>query len=98
VIYHLTGNPPPADDPGPFVQRDDDKPANIQHRLAIYHRETEPLKDYYARQDRLLRVDALQPIDAVTGAILLALEDRGGESEAVPTELLQSRECYAAAS
>ncbi len=98
VIYHLTGNPPPADDPGPFVQRDDDKPANIQHRLAIYHRETEPLKDYYTRQEKLLRVDALQPIDTVTGAILLALEDRGGEAEAVPTELPQSRECYAAAS
>ncbi len=98
VIYHLTGNPPPASDPGPFVQRDDDKPENIQHRLAIYHKETEPLKDYYARQDKLLRVDALQPIDTVTGTILLALEDLGGESEAVPTELPQSHECYAAAS
>ncbi len=96
AIYHLSTNLPPADDPGPFVQRDDDKVENIRHRLEIYHQETEPLKDYYARGGRLLRVDALQPIDTVTGTIL-----RAAEEPPVPTKLPRSasgRERYAHAS
>ncbi len=95
-IYHLSTNPPPADDPGPFVQRDDDKVENIRHRLEIYHEETEPLKDYYAGGGRLLRIDALQPIDTVTGAILCAAES--GEKQPAPAMLPASRTRYAAAS
>lgn len=83
-IYHLTYNPPPPHDPGPFVQRDDDTPAAIRRRLQIYHAETSPLAGYYARQGLLVDVDALQPIDAVTSAILAALEQRhGGKTRGV---------------
>jgi len=82
-IYHVTYNPP-SHDPGPFVQRDDDTPAAIRRRLQIYHAETSPLAGYYARQGLLVDVDALQPIDAVTGAILAALEQRhGGKTRGV---------------
>ena len=28
----------------PLMQRDDDKPETVQHRLEVYHSETEPLK------------------------------------------------------
>ncbi len=80
-IYHLTNNPPPADDPGPFVQRGDDEPEKIRHRLAIYHAETEPLRDYYAARGILLTLDALQPIDVVTGTILRAVEDHTHASQ-----------------
>jgi adenylate kinase len=83
-IYHLTYNPPPPHDPGPFVQRDDDTPAAIRRRLQIYHAETSPLAGYYARQGLLVDVDALQPIDAVTGAILAALgQMHGGKTRGV---------------
>ncbi len=83
-IYHVTYNPPPPHDPGPFVQRDDDTPAAIRRRLQLYHAETSPLAGYYARQGLLVDVDALQPIDAVTGAILIALEQRhGGKTRGV---------------
>lgn len=75
-IYHLTNNPPPADDPGPFVQRDDDQPEHIRRRLEIYHAETEPLAEYYAARGLLVRIDALGPITAVTGTILSTLDDR----------------------
>ncbi|MBA4114920.1 MAG: adenylate kinase, partial [Rubrobacter sp.] len=51
--YHVEYDPPPEDsdeDPGPFVQRDDDTEEAIRKRLETYHEETEPLKDYYEEQ------------------------------------------------
>lgn len=75
-IYHVTNNPAPCDDPGPFVQRDDDRPEVIRRRLQIYHAETQPLTGYYSAQGLLIAVDALQSIEAITGEIVAALEQR----------------------
>jgi adenylate kinase len=74
-IYHVEYDPPPenGDDPGPFVQRDDDAEEAIRRRLQIYHDQTEPLKDYYARRDLLVTVDAGQEIPRVTEDILEAV-------------------------
>jgi adenylate kinase len=74
-IYHVEYDPPPenGDDPGPFVQRDDDAEEAIRRRLEIYHDQTEPLKDYYARRDLLITVDAEQEIPKVTEDILEAV-------------------------
>ena len=72
-IYHVEYDPPPEDDPGPFVQRDDDAEKAIRRRLQIYHDQTEPLKDYYADRDLLITVDAEQEIPKVTRDILGAV-------------------------
>jgi len=74
-IYHVDHDPPPedGDDPGPFVQRDDDSEEAIRRRLEIYHEQTEPLKDYYAERDLLVTVDAEQEIPKVTEDILEAV-------------------------
>jgi adenylate kinase len=74
-IYHVEYDPPPenGDDPGPFFQRDDDAEEAIRRRLEIYHDQTEPLKDYYARRDLLVTVDAGQEIPRVTEDILEAV-------------------------
>jgi adenylate kinase len=74
-IYHVQYDPPPedGDDPGPFVQRDDDAEGSIRRRLEIYHEQTEPLKDYYADRDLLITVDAEQEIPKVTEEILGAI-------------------------
>jgi adenylate kinase len=74
-IYHVDYDPPPedGDDPGPFVQRDDDAEEAIRRRLEIYHDQTEPLKDYYAARDLLITVDAEQEIPRVTEEILSAV-------------------------
>jgi len=74
-IYHVEYDPPPenGDDPGPFIQRDDDAEEAIRRRLEIYHDQTEPLKDYYARRDLLVTVDAGQEIPRVTEDILEAV-------------------------
>src|SRR5205085_8415879 len=65
-IYHLPTNPPPPDDPGPFIQRVDDTRARIRRRLALYHTATEPLKEHYAARGLLMRVvDACAQLAAV---------------------------------
>ena len=72
-IYHVEFDPPPEDDDGPFVQRDDDAEEAIRRRLEIYHDQTEPLKNYYAARDLLITVDAEQEIPRVTEEILSAV-------------------------
>ena len=72
-IYHVEYDPPPEDseeDPGPFVQREDDTEESIRRRLEVYHEQTEPLKGYYADRGILVTVDALQDIPKVTEDIL----------------------------
>src|SRR5215204_2984998 len=72
-IYHVEYDPPPEDseeDPGPFVQREDDTEESIRRRLEVYHEQTEPLKGYYADRDILAQVDATQGISEVTDDIL----------------------------
>jgi len=79
-IYHVEYNPPPDDDeedPGPFVQREDDTEEAIRNRLETYHEHTEPLKDYYEEQGLLVTVDATKGIDEVTQEVLRAVgEDK----------------------
>lgn len=79
-IYHVEHDPPPDDeseDPGPFVQRKDDTEEAIRHRLADYHDQTEPLKDYYAEKGLLVTVDATKGIPEVTEEVLKAVGEDG---------------------
>lgn len=76
-IYHVEYDPPPEDseeDPGPFVQREDDTEESIRRRLEVYHEQTEPLKGYYADRGILAQVDATQGISEVTEDILESVE------------------------
>lgn len=73
LSYHLTTNPPPPGDPGPFVQRVDDTPERMRRRLQLYHARTEPLIAHYAACGLLHTVDASGPIEAVTKAIVADL-------------------------
>ncbi len=76
-VYHIEHDPPPEEgseeDPGPFVQRDDDTEEAIRNRLQEYHEQTEPLKDYYEERGILVTVDASQDIDQVTEDVLQAV-------------------------
>jgi len=75
-IYHVENDPPPEDseeDPGPFVQRDDDTEEAIRMRLDTYHEQTEPLKEYYGEQGILVTVDASKGIDEVTEEVMKAV-------------------------
>ena len=52
-----------------LVQRDDDQPAVIQKRLAVYHQQTEPLVNYYERKGCLKKIDALRAPQDVSSAL-----------------------------
>jgi len=61
-LYHVSYDPPKhegvCDQCGrPLAQRDDDQPDAIRERLAVYHKLTEPLKDYYEERGLLRRFD-----------------------------------------
>ena len=81
-IYHVEHNPPPDDqseDPGPFVQREDDQEESIRRRLEVYHEQTEPLKDYYSERGILSSVDATQEISQVTEDVMKSLGEGAGK-------------------
>ena len=52
------------------VLRDDDQPETVKKRLEVYHAQTQPLIDYYKKQDILKTVDGTQPMEQVFGAIV----------------------------
>jgi adenylate kinase len=54
--------------------RADDNPETVKQRLAVYRRDTAPLLDYYRGQGKLVTVDGMAPIEAVTKAIDGAIE------------------------
>ncbi len=53
-----------------IVLREDDKPETVQKRLEVYHAQTQPLIEYYKKQNVLRTVDGTQPMDAVFEAIV----------------------------
>jgi adenylate kinase len=84
--YHVKFNPPKremVDDVTgePLVQRVDDLEETVRKRLEIYHRQTEPLVDYYSRwaasgdrkAPRYHRVDGLGNVEQVRDRIFAAL-------------------------
>lgn len=75
ATYHIEFNPTKVDGicdacGAKTVLRDDDKPETVQNRLKVYHEQTQPLIDYYKKQDILKSVDGTQPMDAVFDAIV----------------------------
>jgi adenylate kinase len=85
--YHLRFNPPKVaglDDltGEALVQREDDREETVSKRLAIYHRQTEPLIAYYekwaaagdAAAPRYHRVDGVGTVEQVRDRIFAALE------------------------
>jgi adenylate kinase len=76
-VYHLEYDPPPdpqkGEDPGPFVERDDDKEEAVRRQLEAYHEEAEEIKEHYEEQGILVTIDAGQEVSKITEDILEAL-------------------------
>lgn len=74
-LYHLSFNPPRVEGrcdecEGELFVREDDREATVRERLAVYHRQTEPLMGYYAGRGLLRRVDGEAGTGTVTKRIL----------------------------
>ena len=58
---------------GEMVQREDDKPETVRHRLEVHREQTAPLSGWYEQHGLLTRIDAIGEIDEVTERAMKAL-------------------------
>ena len=77
--FHVVSNPPRQEGicdfcGGELNIRKDDAPETVKARLETYHKETEPLKAFYAERSKLKTVDNQPTIEATTAEIRKALE------------------------
>lgn len=78
--YHLVYKKPKKEGvcnlcSGELVQRKDDHPDTVLDRLKVYHEQTEPLKDFYAKKGKLRIVEGQEKVEDTTAATFHALED-----------------------
>ncbi len=59
---------------GALVQRKDDQIDTIKNRLEIYHKETEPLVNYYKAQGKLVVIEGKDTVAETTEAVFKAIE------------------------
>ena len=76
--YHIVANPPKQEGVcdscgGELTIRKDDAPETVKARLEVYHRDTEPLKQFYAQRGMLKTVENQHSIEATTAEIRKAL-------------------------
>ena len=76
--YHLVAVPPKREGicdkcGGKLVQRKDDAPETVKARLEVYHKETEPLKAFYAQRGHLKSVENQATVAETSQVILRAL-------------------------
>lgn len=77
-MFHVESNPPKkagtCDVDGlELTQRVDDKEETVRKRLEEYEAKTAPLRPFYEKSGRLVKVDGLGPIDEVLGRIRKAI-------------------------
>ncbi len=79
ATYHVASAPAKVEGvcdkcEGTLYQRDDDKAETVLNRLAVYHAQTAPLKDFYAQRGILKSVDNQPTIEETTVVVMKALE------------------------
>lgn len=78
--YHIEYKKPKVDGVcdscgGELIQRKDDAPETVLSRLEEYHKMTEPLKDFYAKLNKLVIVEGQEEVADTTALVFNALED-----------------------
>ena len=80
ATYHIVAVPPKqagvCDACGSeLITRKDDAPETVKSRLAVYHKETEPLKEFYRSRGVLVPVEDQGSVEATSAAILKLLKE-----------------------
>jgi adenylate kinase len=84
AVYHVVNLKPKTDGQcdkgcGALVQRKDDTPEVVSHRLKTYHEQTAAVVGYYQEKgNTILDIDANQDIDKVTASVLEKLDALNG--------------------
>ena len=78
ATYHIQFNPTKVEGicdacGEKLILRDDDKPETVKNRLSVYHEQTQPLIDFYAKKGILKEVDGTVDMEDVFGAIVKIL-------------------------
>ncbi len=77
--YHVLYNPPKAENicdkcGAELYVRADDAAETVKNRLATFHAQTEPLKDYYAKKGILVTVEGQEEVADTTALVYRALQ------------------------
>lgn len=80
ATYHLEMVPPTKDGicdrcGNELIQRDDDKEETVKDRLAVYHKQTQPLIEYYENKGALRTVNGLDTVENIFDSIIAIVED-----------------------
>ncbi|HDH06869.1 MAG TPA: adenylate kinase [Thermoproteales archaeon] len=82
AIYHIKYMPPKVPGKcdkcgGPLIQREDDKPEVVKHRLEVYRKQFKPIIDFYRVRGILIDIDASDQAPQVIPRIIEALKAHG---------------------
>jgi adenylate kinase len=85
-LYHVEFDPPKNEgvcdqDGSKLIQRDDDKPETVEHRLEVFHEQTSPLIEWYEERGQLRSFDGTRAPDEVHGHIRATLATLKLEAE-----------------
>ena len=78
ATFHVVAHPPKEEGKcdvcgAELSIRKDDRPETVRARLVTYHKETEPLKEFYAARGKLRSVENQPTIEATTAEVVKAL-------------------------
>ena len=74
TVYKPSADPTKCDRcGGELIIRKDDEPSTVLDRLAVYHEQTEPLKEFYAARGKLVVVEGQEEVVDTTALVLKAL-------------------------
>jgi len=79
AVYHLVTKKPAKEGVcdkcgGKLYQRDDDKESTVKNRLEVYHKNTQPLIDYYKNKGVLVVIPSTGSIDSIFETVKKAIQ------------------------
>jgi adenylate kinase len=79
AVYHIENLRPKVEeicdsDGATLIQRSDDSLEVVKNRLKTYHRQTEPVVDYYKNNNTVYDIDANKDVDEVTALLFENLD------------------------